>query len=932
MSNEYVPLKDLPDLHTGNLLLVEHIWPGGIPLEERLYVMEAGRFACRSRAEVARGDFEGRREDLADDRWPETERRLREAPPETAARPDPRPALKVGDVVRADQWDSLPVGAVVPQRADGGPEFVKVKRDTGWCCVWWSTSNDPSRTVSELASVQTQRPDLRLLALNCTATDRTELARQMAAAGIGSAARWLKHHESPVKVAEAPKIGDKVHTGESGRLPAGTVVELPGTGGYDYVMVPGQVRHVRMGTYELRENDTFPPPSYGCGGVIVALDVPIVSDRRELARMLAQRGVASLQSACDEAGVEWRKPEPELASTPNLRPGDRVRIVKKSEAFARPDKWVTQIDATIGRTGEVLGVLTGGDVRVRVEGTAGFWVYPADALEPVRQPLQEAASATTLQPEPRPPLKPGDRVDGRWDELPPGSVVDVRDGSGCPLLTRCADHGWSWTGLTREQGILGPARWHDGIRYQSFERWPDAVFAGQVPVELMGEAFVRALADQGYEPARELLRRQEAPEHSNPRVGDEVSLTRDAWKTLPPGTLVQLERGERLQREYGRTLVCGDGLKYVTPRGFEGPAMPWDVGDVRRAVVVAVDVPASSASVAAAIRAPTSPQVALPQPGDRLDADALRRLPVGAVVDTHDGSQQPWAVKAEGGWQWVAWWQDGRFTRVSVPDLGTSVTLVALESPSDHDALRAWCAERGYEHARRVESWVTKTRERKQIIDDAASAAQNQEMPSQLTTLTLPGGATITQHHNESDADFASRVGRLRVALDRAHPATEMVTAHQTQPGALARIGAAFKQIGGDFARETVDAVVDQKSLALVDAGRLAGSKAAVAAAEWIGGEGTAVKVLRAAQSPLAPVVVDGAVSVFAAMLGAKGLAQVTRARCVRAAVQGTGSVVVDKGFGVVTQLAQAAGALVAASSAAAELTEDVKVEGEVQS
>lgn len=308
---------------------------------------------------------------------------------------------KIGDMLTPEQVAALPAGAIVEESGGDAPWIWQVtERGQGRCIH--VTASGAGKSLQPTLSASASG---RLIALDAPAGgDRRTLYEALAAQGYEPAAIALR---------EAPKIGDRVRSGESGRLPVGTVVELPGSGGYDYVTAPGEARHVRMGTYELRENAAFQPPSGGCGGVIVALDVPATTDRRELARLLAQRGVASLQSACDKAGVEWRK------------------------------------------------------------------------LEPAPAPARKE------------PLKPGDRVDGRWDELPPGSVVDTMemDPSGLNLAVLGTEHKWSYVLRDLDQPGYWTGMWSD-------ESIPDARYLGQVPVGSTGETFTRALAACGYEPAR----------------------------------------------------------------------------------------------------------------------------------------------------------------------------------------------------------------------------------------------------------------------------------------------------------------------------------------------------------------------------------------------------------------------------------------------
>lgn len=404
-------------------------------------------------------------------------------------------------------------------------------------------------------------------------------------------------------------------------------------------------------------------------------------------------------------------------------------------------------------------------------------------------------------------------------------------------------------------------------------------------------------------------------------------------RDIPPGTLAQTDKEEwcyRLPDGSGWWVnSCYDRKDlHLVCKGW-----PWDgVGDdeiVTREIsgVTLADMAPGAWERLTSEAQPLPEPHAVPQPGDTLTPDDLDRLPVGAVVDSNDGTEVPWAVKRDDGWDWIARRHlhplgDGerhwvpRSTRRILS--ASQVTFIGYDAPlSGNGALRRWCAEHGLPLAIELEREVTDLEARKQIIDAAHSAGHTEDMATSSVTFD---GITITQRVGEADADFAQRVAGLRAALA---PRVDQA-AHTTHPreSAISRFGSALKQIGSDFAGDAARAVVDHKALTLVDVARVGGSRAVAGAVEHFLGENAAIKVLRAAQSPLAPIVTDVLVAVGAAATGAHGLAAVTRRRAAERIVAGMSNAAVERGVGFVTQLAQAVGAL-GAASAAVELPAD---------
>ena len=860
MATEYVPLRDLPDLRAGDLMLVRVM---GGSSEYPLYITEARAATwChdfrRSRQgasfDTSMGDNRVQvltrlrgveRADLADDRWPETERRLRGA----TAEPAQQARLKVGEriALTRESLQTLPPNTLV--RVFDGRN--------------WSghvlTGDDLARWCDEKGVRGKATPWLEMgRFLTIIAHDVEPTADGIRAAlARGSVA-----------------VGDRVTAEQIAALPPGTVVRRD-LGDVWQIGPNRKARPALLCTSESPRLLEFAAFNSTAGGTIIALDAPLGDDRRALLEHVAAAGD-----------------------------------------------------------------------------------------EQAHQALQAAVQAAAPKAKARPPLKPGDRVEGRWDELPPGSVVDTLDGTSCSLLTRCTKSGWSWSSVITEDP--GPVDWVVGWGTPHPTHHPEAVFVGVIPLKASGDAYVRALADLGYEPARKALRQTTPAEPERPvvRVGDEVT----DWSQLPDGAVVAASDTKELAlyRDGKRMwLRTGHGHWYQSVGGWCDAMRPISGRVV--ALCPANCTPAQAREIverlegthaqpqrddysacemstfadaldefAEATQALLDP---LPAPGDRIDGKDLARLPVGAVVDTHDGTNAPWATKCPNGcWAYVTSWAfeeqlDGMWGGEHM--LG--MTVVAFDAPPPGPALRAWCAARGYEPAVALKREIAAEQARKQIVDAEPAAVQTEEMAMQTITIELGGvKCAVTQNPGEEQGAFLARVADVKRALDApAHQAQDRSPAMVAQiaPSALARIGSALGQLGGDFAKDALSAVVDQKALALVDVSRVGGGKAVVAIAELFGDK-AALKALRAVQSPLAPVVVDGVVAVGASLLGARGLAQVTRGRFVRRVVEGTGEAIVERGVGVVTQLAQTVGALAAAATSAAELTEgaaDAQANGEVQ-
>ena len=972
MTADYVRIRDLPDLQPGDLLLVHdrpmnEVYPLYFVAPDRAMWLHVDVI----RREIARGDdlsehspqFAARkvreiarmrcvlRTDLADDRWPETERKLCA---HAAASPAPPPAPKIGDVLTDEQVAALPVGTAL---------------------------------------------------------------------GDGSNLLWLKVPQGWLHVAVCPSA---------------------------------------MGWHGMPD-DPRPQPRGG-PHVLAGFGVPAGPTRVDVARALAAQGYAPAVEALREAGLEARATPP--ASPPDrpaLKVGDAVKrwgdlpagaiVADDSNDIALVwdttyvwlrigGKWTDE-----GNQPRLIRPPKMSSCNRRVVALGLPYCTPERARELV-EAAEAGATPTEVKP---PPLRPGDLVGDRWSELPPGSVVDVRDGTSVVLAVRGVT-GWSWADIQDEEGDpVGPTSWEGAWRDPDPADYPHAVLVGQVTVGAMGEQFTSDLAACGYEPAVERMReiaaaRAPAPPASPPlAVGDRVPLARlaelpvgavvaqttegdeeyvarktpDGWictlvdpnftpsfelashwtpldgvkllaldctaedrvgftqqfaaaghgpaqqwlrrhghevpapepepapvrlRDVPPGTLVQIKDGSWCYR-----LPNGSGWwvtsEYDRKEIAHGRTNGWEWSPTWCAEAeVLRQIPAQPADLAPGAwerltgEAPPvpAPEPALPEAGATLTRKQLDALPAGAVIEEYG----LWFHKCDNGkWRGVSSLPNAglRAGVLSAEDFDPTRTRFVGVGPMFGDDLRAWCAARGYSYTYAIDA------ERKLTeaaagpatpsLDAAAATQDHEDMATtqRLSTVALPGGVTITQHSDESVEDFAQRVEHLRSMLTThpAAPRTQEVVAPPAAAHGLARVGAALKGWGAGVVGDGARAVVNQKALAAVDVGRVAGAQALAAGVEALLGPAAATAVLRAAQSPIAPLVVDGAVSVGAALAGADDLSRIVRGRFVRRVVEGSGEALVERGVDaarvVVTQLARAVGAIGAAAQAAGEIPEQAE-------
>jgi hypothetical protein len=85
-----------------------------------------------------------------------------------------------------------------------------------------------------------------------------------------------------------------------------------------------------------------------------------------------------------------------------------------------------------------------------------------------------------------------------WLLLPPGSVIDSRDGSGLPLLVRKADGRWIWASAELEPQWTASGYMAENLEGGTWRGRP--VFVGRVTVGCSGKVFRRELGCFGVGP------------------------------------------------------------------------------------------------------------------------------------------------------------------------------------------------------------------------------------------------------------------------------------------------------------------------------------------------------------------------------------------------------------------------------------------------
>lgn len=273
------------------------------------------------------------------------------------------------------------------------------------------------------------------------------------------------------------------------------------------------------------------------------------------------------------------------------------------------------------------------------------------------------------------PVAVGDEVPSTregWERLPIGALLRTDPASGhCEYNLK----------TEAERGL-----WHSRDGYASgneLRPWDNTLAFRKARVVALGIS----RADLTAEVARlERERRAAAAavQPSTPKVGDLVEATDKAWDALPIGALVRVPkragRFDFVLRVEGGGVWCNadSELGVVSPR-------PASVDIFRDARVVALGVP--RALVCARIReieAADRPAVALGAPVET--EEAWRALPVGAVVDTRDGSGAPLAVRGPDGWGWALQSQRG----------GRGDEGVDWRGRRSAERMQGFCAPRGY--------------------------------------------------------------------------------------------------------------------------------------------------------------------------------------------------------------------------------------------
>lgn len=1067
---QYVPLHSLPDLRPGDLLLFAHVTleepdsvsplivldhpDGGLggwwlttPTDRKARIR--GDRPWRLTAGTLHGDY-GVRElarlrgvtlaDLADDRWPEVDARLRAArstAPTISVTMDgenpPRAALKVGDTVPLDRMPELPVGAVLVRC--GGEDYVRVLTPTGWRAEVVSPTYGPGdRSFLVTGSKQAPHEPTRLVGLGCTATTRLEWTRQLAACGHEPARAWLRRHDAPPQPA-ALKIGDVVlgadvpewgcvHCDDDGpgsiwrrindrwqtigfnsssphealrattalhhRVDGGRVVAL----GCDATDRVGLARQLAAQGWQPAAEwlakhalDIVkpPPPPHKVGdevtaeqaaalpvgavvsgyregvvrvhadagwrnvciddhvmspladpvdptartrpeaGKLLGLGVPFGPTRADVARALATQGYEPAVEALRATGLDGT-PKPAPSMRPTVKVGDEV------------SKWTAlpRVSPNWHKSGENDG---DGALPVRVVALGPADCTPAQAralYEAASKPAPAAAdtfeAATAPYFEPLPELGAVLTAD-QIRALPVGAVVaeDVRwgyqrlEGDHWRVVMVGTHNAHDITKRPLDPGRPRSAEWINNIR--------GTLAALDAPRDRDPVPFLRHLADQGWQPARESLERHAAvlapPAAPAPAVAPWTPVVGEVVPgehvaALPEGAVIQWNTGDVWRRGRGGFAIVCDG----------GTRLGGEV-DLSGSTGKLIGLGSTDAASAWAMRDRAhkpAAEPALPAPGERVDAAALDRLPVGVVVDSRDGSGSPWAIKRSSKrWDWIDNHALGDDRSPAPFPAGRvflrSTVIIDFDAPKEPGALRAWCLERGYGRATTVESYVTEQNVRKQALDAAPAAEHDEDMATQPMHITTTAGVFI-QDVGEDAQQFAARVNRETRALAAQQP--KDVSPVTTQPGALAAFGGLLKSFGNKAAVKALETAVEGRTLVLVDGGRLAVHGAIVKGVEEIWGEGAGSTVKAIAESKVTVVAEDllGAFGAFVA--GKHGLADVLLSRSARRIGDGVGAALVSKGARIVEQVVEAGGRALTAAATAAELPETASTEGEV--
>jgi hypothetical protein len=858
-TNAFVPLRDLPDLQPGDLLLLDVQRDAQRPL----HVREDGRvawchFPDRARFcgfSVSNNDQQMRelarlrgvtRADLADDRWPETERRLRAA---AASAP------KVGDAVplTEEAWRALPPGTLVKV----GPvcHVLTAEHPGGWCGLVWCDAREGMKHPC----LGTPGDAGTILALDVALTDDAVRAA-LGVRALGARATAT----GPV-----PKRGDSV-TGRWGELLPGAVVDVR-----DHSETPLAVKREDglWSAWHALIEDFCPSVDAwtdedGCDPVdgdwdaeypdaMLAGQVTIGATGDQFVRELAEQGHEPARAALREVA-----PKPEPLKVGDAVPADRLNelpvgaVTLQCEggqpqyvAVKRQAGWdfvcldASLADALLG-TG---GLRPKGGARLvalgcTAEDRTGFTRQLAAAgHEPAREWVRKHC------PDP-PPAKPA----------APRTLRDIEPGT----LSQTS-RGWTYR-LPNGNG------WHVSIPSQR-ESVVSGAFLPHIPVGWSWSGPDTHHTDENAPVLREI---------PNVKPSD---LAPGAWERLigeaPP--------------EHAKDVTA------VDPATFTGAVTftpKHTIGDFEQAT--------------ATLFKP------LPKPcaiGDTFKC--WSDVPPGTIVVDSAGDLA--LVRADGhGWLTVGTRKCKTWPAFTNGDHPIVLRVVALTSPDSNVDDAHTVVER------QLTAQSAKALDTPPAVphhEDMASIISTSSPTS--TTFQLPGGATstVTQREGEPDGAYYTRVDAMRgyVATLTAPDAQPQPPAVPAQPtSALARFGATLAKVGGEFANDGVKALVDGKRLVMLDAGRLGVHRVISELVEAVGGEAAAIKALRVLQHPALFLAEDALLATGLSVAGKEQHAAPIRQRVVRRIGDGLGEAIVSKGADFVSKGTTAIGALLAAVTA----------------
>lgn len=788
--------------------------------------------------------------------------------------------------------------------------------------------------------------------------------------------------KAEVKADRVWKVGDLVGLEDEAKtLPANCVVRFGFFGSLYFAHVTnatrGRARLVMLARDRLQYQVDPESPQDLVGATVVALDVPPPPSgpRRSYVRTLAAAGVEEAKRILvpqvgEEATVEdWPDLPPGTVlegteSCGNVRIGKQWYNVCLEAPFLREGREI-DCDFRNPRHGRVLS-LTAPQTRDRIE--LARHLAEGSVTEHaswMRAQLQEAGLT-------RRALQPGDLVDGRWSELPPGAIVDTKQGVQ-PIAARGRGGHWSWCVVTAKSSV---GDW-DG-RWLPFREWTGAVYLGQVEVGLEGEPLTRAFAALGYGPAARLVAELDAVKVSEseprrlrdvgPRTLVQVATSEGPplWVYVLPDRSHWIVKDEDQRRQ---TLTQNKGCRFSDE--FRALRVLREIQDVipvhlqpgvwERLIAessVEIDHLGRLTEVSPS---PTPPAL---QVGSTVTVGDLASLPVGAVIHFPDGSQTNYAVKTSDGWYWTEANGARRYgrswTTTEVADWISAdhrkhivATLAALNCPQgEHDAgifIRALASAppTGLE--------VPTADQVQQVLDrvdpslDALASALGVpsryligDQPSGLdqlvdrdVTLTLRGQKVVNINLTP-DPDSMHNQPQIEIPGDTVMPEVKPAKSTdnavqptpETGPGFLARLGTAFKAAGSTVARKATAEVTAGLPLKGIDAARLIAHRGVLEGVERGLGETKAIAALRVMNSPLTHLAEDLVVGIGCHVAGKAALGDVLLERVATRVVQGG----LDLGLDGVVKVANAVWEALGAAESSIQVTASQEPAGQVES